>query len=126
MVEECVNGVLATVDQIDDFRDTGFSTSSSDTRHRQRRLLGWLQHERVTARNGIWQKPERNHPGEVERRDDGDDPDRLTDHQLVDPGGDVLEVEPIISDGMPLATSTFSIPRFSSPSASARVLPQPS
>ena len=30
---------------------------------------------------------------------------------------------PIISDGMPVATSTFSMPRFSSPSDSASVLP---
>ena len=47
---------------------------------------------RVAAGDRVGQEPERDHAGEVERRDGRDDADRLADHQLVDARGDVLEV----------------------------------
>jgi hypothetical protein len=53
-------------------------------------LLGWLQEERVPAGHRVRAHPDGNHAGEVERRDAGDDAERLTDRVHVDAGGDLL------------------------------------
>src|SRR5205823_8915511 len=58
--------------------------------HRERDLLRRLQDERVAASDGVGKEPERDHPREVEGRDDPDHADRLAEHQLVDAARDVL------------------------------------
>ena len=50
-----------------------------------------LEDERVAAGDRVRQEPERDHRREVERRDRGDDADRLTPHLDVDSAGDALE-----------------------------------
>ena len=56
----------------------------------RRILLGGLQHERVAARERRRPHPHGHHRGEVERRDSGDDAERLPDRVDVDPGRDLL------------------------------------
>ena len=73
----------------------------------------------------------RNHSGIIAGKlngvTDADDAERLAEHELVDAASRCPRpLAPIISDGMPQATSTFSMPRRSSPSASASVLPHSS
>ena len=63
--------------------------------HRQRHALGRLDDDGVAAGERVRQEPEGDHPGEVERRDDGGDAEGLADHHLVDAAGDVLGVVPL-------------------------------
>ncbi len=59
---------------------------------RARVLLGGLEQERVAAGDRVGQEPERDHRREVERRDRGDDADRLAHHLDVDTRRDTLQV----------------------------------
>ena len=57
---------------------------------RRRVLLGRLEDERVAARDRVGEHPHRHHRREVERRDAGDDAERLADLVDVDAGRDLL------------------------------------
>ena len=84
--QERVNRLLAAVDQIQDtFRELCFLEQLEHTRHRAWDLLGRLDDVRVAAGDGIREKPERDHDGEIERRDARPDPQWLADHKRVDP-----------------------------------------
>ena len=63
-----------------------------DAGHGGRHFLAGLEDEAVAAGDGVGQEPERDHAGEVERRDGGDDAERLAQHMLVDATGDVFGV----------------------------------
>ena len=64
------------------------------------------------------------HRREVERRDAGDDAERLADRVDVDAGRRLLgEARPSAACGIPQANSITSSPRATSPSASERTLP---
>ena len=69
-----------------------FSSRSKAAGHGERDALGRLEDEGVAAGNGVGQKPERDHRGEIEGNDGGDDAERLADHHFVDAGSDVFEV----------------------------------
>src|SRR5260370_6887738 len=60
--------------------------------HGKRNALGWLQDESVSARDGIGEKPVRDHRGEVEGHDSGDDSEWLADLHFVHARCYVLEV----------------------------------
>ena len=65
--------------------------SSSAVEDRRRRvLLRRLQDERVAAGERRRPHPHRDHRGEVERRDPGDDAERLADRVDVDAGRGLL------------------------------------
>ena len=126
MIEQRVDRVLAAVHQVD-ARPAGSRPARSAASIRAI-VIGvfsdGLRTTRVAAGDGVGQEPQRDHAGEVERRDDarrrrpaGGSSARRCPRRC--PRGCC----PCISDGMPVATSTFSMPRRSSPSASASVLP---
>ncbi len=62
------------------------------TPHGERYAFRWFKNESVAASNGVGQKPERNHAGEIERCDCRDNSERLADHHFVDAAGHVFEV----------------------------------
>ena len=70
---------------------TPASRSSSRQEQRRRRVfLGRLEDERVAAGDGVAEHPHRHHRREVERRDPGDDAQRLADLVHVDAARDLL------------------------------------
>ena len=81
VVEQGVHGVLAAVHQVQHAGgEAGLLGELEDLRHRHRGLLRRLQDQRVAAGDRVGQEPQRDHAGEVERRDDADDAHRLPDH----------------------------------------------
>ena len=60
-----------------------------EQQRRRRVLLRRLEHERVAARDRVGEHPQRHHHREVERRDAGDDADRLQHGVHVDAGRDL-------------------------------------
>ena len=58
--------------------------------HGQWAALRGLDDDRVASSNSIRQKPEGDHAGEVEGRNDGNNADRLPDHQFINTAGDIL------------------------------------
>ena len=54
--------------------------------------LAGLEHERVAAGDGDGEHPHRDHRREVERRDAGDDAERLAERERVDAGRDLVGV----------------------------------
>ena len=93
VVEQRVDRVAGAVDEVDDAgRDLLDRVDQlDDQRRRPRVVLGGLEDEGVAAGDRVGQEPERDHRREVERRDRGDDADRLADHLDVDAGGDAFE-----------------------------------
>ena len=67
--------------------------------------------------------PHRHHRREVERRDPGDDAERLADRVDVDPVETFSENPPLSRCGIPHANSITSSPRATSPCASESTLP---
>ncbi len=51
-----------------------------------------LQHESIAARDGIWQKPQRDHRREIKRGDGNGHAQRLANHDFVDAAGHILQV----------------------------------
>jgi hypothetical protein len=93
MLEDRVHGVLAAVHEIrDPGREVDRVEELEDELDRERVLLRGLDDDRVSARDRERQEPVRDHEGEVERRDRGEDADRLSDHVRVDPARDVFEI----------------------------------
>ena len=74
----------------DAVRDAGLLEQLGRPVRRGRVLLGGLEHERVAAGERRRPHPHRHHRGEVERRDPGDDAERLPDRVDVDPGRGLL------------------------------------
>ena len=94
VVEDRVDGVAASVDQIEHAgRDLVDRVDQLEDQLRGSRVaLGGLQDEGVAAGDRVGQEPERDHRREVERGDRGDHADGLADHLDVDAAGDALEV----------------------------------
>ena len=64
--------------------------SSGEEQRRRRVLLARLEHEGVAAGDRVRAHPQRHHGREVERRDAGDDAERLADRVDVDAGRGLL------------------------------------
>ena len=93
MIEQRVDDVLAAVHQVQTpFGSPMFSISLERPPHGERHALRWLQDKSISGGDGVGQKPERNHPGEIKRNDRGDHAQRLPDHHFVDAAGHVFEV----------------------------------
>ena len=61
-------------------------------RHRrQRHLLAWLQHERISTHQREREHPERHHRGEIERRDPGAHAERLEHRLAVHPAREIFQ-----------------------------------
>jgi hypothetical protein len=100
--EKSVHRVDASVDELDDAVGEARGVEQvEEILGGQRRLLAGLEHERVARRGGVRQEPQRDHPGEVERRHGGEDAERLSDGGLVDTGSRVLDVPGLHERGDP-------------------------
>src|SRR5262249_52781190 len=87
---EGVDHILAAVDEVDDAgREARLGDELEDPPLREGDLLARLEDEGVPRRDGVGQKPERDHRREIERGDRGGDADRLTGRQAVDTAGPV-------------------------------------
>ena len=78
------------IDVEDAVRDARLGEQLGDVDRRGRVLLGRLEDERVPARERGRPHPHGHHRGEVERRDPGDDAERLADRVDVDAGRGLL------------------------------------
>ena len=86
-----VNGLLVAVqDGEDAVGQAGLLPQVGEEQRRGRVLLARLEDERVAAGDRVRAHPQRHHGREVERRDAGDDPERLPDVVDVDVGGGLL------------------------------------
>ena len=93
MIEECVDCFLVAVHHAEHtVGKTGVPPQLGNERRYRRVSLRWLQHERVAARDGERKHPHRDHHRKVERRDPGDDPERLTDRVAIGVGRHLLRV----------------------------------
>ena len=91
MLEQRVDGELVAVHDVEDaVRDAGLLQQLGRPQRRGRILLGRLEHERVPACERGRPHPHGHHGGEVERRDPGDDAERLADRVDVDAGRGLL------------------------------------
>jgi hypothetical protein len=91
VLEHRVNGHLVAVDDVEDaVRHTRLLEQLGHVHRRGRILLGRLEHERVPARERGRPHPHGHHRGKVERRDAGDDAERLPDRVHVDSGRGLL------------------------------------
>ena len=100
MIEQRVDDVPAAVHEVQDARrQTDRVDQLEDFLHRQRHALGGFKHDGVAAGDRVRQEPEWNHAGKIEGRDDRTDPQRLANHDLVNPSGDVLGVVALNQDG---------------------------
>ena len=86
MLQDCVDRDLVTVHDVEHaVRHTGLLQQLRHVQRRRRILLRRLQHERVPARERGRPHPHWHHRREVERRDSGDNAQRLPDRVHVDP-----------------------------------------
>jgi hypothetical protein len=91
VVEQRVDRDLVAVHDVEDaVGQAGLLPQLGDEERRRRVLLGRLEHERVAAGDRDREHPHRHHRREVERRDAGDDAERLADRVDVDAGRDLL------------------------------------
>src|SRR5262245_62406370 len=94
MIDQCIHGIFAAVDEVNDAgRKAHAFDQFENAPHRHRSFFGRLQHDGVSARNGIRQKPERDHSRKVKRGDDADNPDGLAYHHFIHTRTDVLEID---------------------------------
>ncbi len=92
MAEECIHRLASAMDDVEDAcRQAGLHGDLRDADRGERDLLARLEDERVAAGDGHRPHPKRNHGGEVERRDSGDDAEWLPDRVAIDAAGHVLE-----------------------------------
>ena len=91
VLEDRVDSDLVAVDDVEDaVGQAGLLEQLGGPDRRGRILLGGLEHERVPAGERRRPHPHRDHRGEVEGRDPGDDAERLPDRVDVDPGRGLL------------------------------------
>ena len=91
VVEQRVDGHLVAVDDVEDtVGQPGLGVQLGDQVGRARVALARLEHERVAAGDGDRVHPHRHHDREVERRDAGDDAERLAERVRVDAAGDLV------------------------------------
>ncbi len=89
--EDGVDGGLVAVDDVEDaVREAGFLEHFGEEDGGGGVALGGLEDEGVAAGDGEREHPERDHGGEVEGRDAGDDAERLAHGPGVDAGADLL------------------------------------
>ena len=124
MLEQRVDRDLVAVDDVEDaVGQTGLLQQLGGPERCRRILLRGLEHERVAARDRRRPHPHRHHRREVERRDAGDDAERLADRVDVDAGRGLLGVLALQERRHAAANSITSSPRVTSPSASESTLP---
>ena len=93
VLEQAVDRDLVALQHVETAgREAGLGEELGDEQVDRRVLLARLEHERVAAGEGVGEHPHRDHRREVERRDPGDDAERLADRVHVDPAGGLLGV----------------------------------
>jgi hypothetical protein len=91
MGEDRIDDLAVPLDDIEHaVRQAGFAQQFGQEQRCRRILLRGLQHERVAAGDGDREHPHRHHRREVERRDPGDDTERLAHGIAVHVRADVL------------------------------------
>ena len=125
VLEDAVDRHLVAVDDVEAaVGQAGLLEQLGDEHRRRRILLARLEDERVAARQRVGEHPHRHHRREVERRDAGDDAERLLDASTRRRRSRPARCSrPSSGCGMPHANSMFSSPRATSPSASDSTLP---
>ena len=122
--EQNVDNFLVTVDHVEHTRgQSRFEEQLGQAQRDGGVTLGGLEDEGVTGGEGGAGLPQRDHRGEVEGRDAGNDAERLTHGVHVDAGAGTLGEFTLSRCGAPTANSMTSRPRWMSPLASATVLP---
>ncbi len=91
MLQDRVDGFLVAVNDVEDaIGQARFLEQLGHVQREARIALGWLQDERVAARDRHREHPHRDHRRKVEWRDPGTDPHGLADRPAVHVGADVL------------------------------------
>jgi hypothetical protein len=89
--EETIDGLLVTVEDSENaVGKAGFLPQFGKPDCGRRILLGRLEHDGVASCDGDGEEPHRHHRGKVERADDSDNTERLTDRVHVDTRRHVL------------------------------------
>ena len=78
--------------KLDRLGGTSWAKTKTKVQRAMRDMAEELLKLYAAASDGVGQEPQRNHAREVERGDRRHHPQRLTDHDLVDPAGDVFVV----------------------------------
>jgi hypothetical protein len=93
VLEERVNRCFSSYNQIhNSFGNACFVQQFDKAGSRKRDSFGWLQDKCVSARYSVRQKPERNHGWKIERRYGRYHPERLANHNFVNPACRILQV----------------------------------
>ncbi|MDR8759042.1 hypothetical protein FEP90_00711 [Burkholderia multivorans] len=93
MIEQRVDGALVALHDVEHAgRQPGLREQVGDVERGRRVALARLQHERVARRDRDREHPARHHARKVERRDAGDDAERLPHRPVVDAGADLVGV----------------------------------
>ena len=91
MVEHAVDHGAAAVDDVPDTgREAGFFGQLGQPELAQGNLARRLDDDAVTGGHRVGSRPQRDHPGEVERADDAEDAQGGGNDPLVDAVGDIL------------------------------------
>jgi hypothetical protein len=91
MFKNAIHGVLCAIDHVDHtFREANLLDELENELHGHWHFFRRLHDVGVARCERVWQIPEGNHAWEVERRDGGAHAHRLTDHDLVNAGGNVF------------------------------------
>ena len=93
MIEQRIDRGPPAIDEADDARRQ--AERGEDLEHLlrgERHAFGGLQDEAIATGDCVREEPQRDHAREIERGDCGHDAERLADHHLVDPAGDVFDV----------------------------------
>src|SRR5215211_753744 len=95
MLQDAIHRVLRAVDEIHNtFWEADLLDELHNELHRHRNFFRGLDDISVSGCESIRQIPERNHAREVEWRDRGTHTQWLTDHQLIDTRGYILNKFP--------------------------------
>ncbi len=100
VIDDGIGDVTSAVDEVADAgRESGLVDEFEDPLHGEWDAFARFDDEGVAASDGVGEEPERDHAGEVEGGDCGDDTEGLADHDFVDAGGDIFEVVALHESG---------------------------
>src|SRR4051794_33872585 len=92
VIDQRLDRLLGAVHDVEDpVGEAGLGEQLGDAVGGERRALRGLQYERVAGGDRERREPERDHAGEVERRDRADHAEREAVHRHVHAGGDLVE-----------------------------------
>ena len=125
MRKQRVDGFLVAVNDIENsIRQAGLLEQFGHACRKRRVAFGGFEYKGVAAGDGHRKHPQRHHRGEIERRNARAYADGLAADEKLSTSVPTFSLNsPLSRCGMPVANSITSMPRVTSPSASANVLP---